>query len=298
MRKYYIIAFCAGLAVFVAVAIGSIDNDSSNSFGRFFSKIFSKNPAGRFKRSGNIQAAPQTNNGAPQTHTEPLNYKYIILIMDDAGVTPDTDILNFPYPLNISVLPHSRYTGLWVNKLENQSVHETLLHIPMAAYSEPSSGIQPGMNEEQIENYLNRCINSVPTFSGANHHQGSLATRDKILMQKFFSVYKNTQKYYVDSVTISGSRAYQEAVHQGVPALKRDIFIDNNTSSRYLKKQLLSALKISEKRGYAVAIAHVTTRNFLNVLTGMDNVFKKSGIRFIKISDFLKIWQNRSRVIS
>ena len=89
--------------------------------------------------------------------------------------------------------------------------------------------------------------------------------------------------FFVDSLTSAYSIAWQQAVGQAVPALTRDVFLDNDTGIDALEKQFQQAMDIAKKHGSAVLIGHPypTTVAFLNKSLGR---LDEAGIRLVSAS--------------
>jgi polysaccharide deacetylase 2 family uncharacterized protein YibQ len=50
--------------------------------------------------------------------------------------------------------------------------------------------------------------------------------------------------------------AYDEALRMGVPAVKRDVFLDADADRGRIKSRLVELFKLARKRGRAVGICH------------------------------------------
>jgi polysaccharide deacetylase 2 family uncharacterized protein YibQ len=67
---------------------------------------------------------------------------------------------------------------------------------------------------------------------------------------------KKTGFFVLDSMTHPGSVLHKEAAKHGIPALKRDIFLDTEYSKENVLRQLRKAEKIALITGRAIAIGH------------------------------------------
>ena len=62
--------------------------------------------------------------------------------------------------------------------------------------------------------------------------------------------------YFVDSYTTHESVALQIAAESGVPAIKRDVFLDTDPAPEMLAKEFERLKKLARENGLAVAIGH------------------------------------------
>ncbi len=299
MKKIYIFALLFSLFIFTIVIIASIEKDTSNSFWREIGSWFKRKT--RIKKQIDLsnnngkKISPKLKNmeAAKKQKLHPVKCKkcvYMIVILDDAGLLKKTyGLLKYKRPLNFSILPGQFFTTFWKRKINKRRIHEIMIHIPMAAYDYPKSGIRPGMNADYIRKYLKKLTEKFPEAKGANNHQGSLATSNHFLMKKFFKVYKNTGLYFVDSITSNRTAAYYYAKKNNVKALRRNYFIDNRKSTSYIYRQLKIAVKYAKRKGHVVVIGHTTSRNLIKALHAMEKIFVKYKVRFITVSNFLKL---------
>jgi uncharacterized protein len=97
----------------------------------------------------------------------------------------------------------------------------------------------------------------VPHAIGVNNHEGSRLTQDARSMDWLMQALKhNGRLFFLDSRTSPKSIAYETARDQGIPALKRDVFLDNVASRRAVNRRFDELLSIARRRGHALAIGH------------------------------------------
>ncbi|PVX00877.1 divergent polysaccharide deacetylase family protein, partial [Campylobacter jejuni] len=73
---------------------------------------------------------------------------------------------------------------------------------------------------------------------------------------------KNQNIFFVDSKTIGNSKADKIAKELNVPYIQRDVFLDNEDDVNYVKKQLESAVKLTQKKGFVIAIGQPRKKTF------------------------------------
>ena len=218
----------------------------------------------------------------------------IALIIDDIGYRQsDETVLALPSAVTLSVLPHTS-RGKQLAKTAHEKGHEIMLHLPMQALNGKTlglGGLTNTMTEAQIRHTVIDAINSVPFAKGANNHMGSLLTQLDDPMLWIMETLKQKQLYFVDSMTTRFTKAGDKADQLGVPLLKRQLFLDNDTSANALEKQFSSMITQAHAEGNLVAIAHPypETIHFLRAnlqrlkIEGIDLV-PASSLLFINIS--------------
>ncbi len=186
----------------------------------------------------------------------------LVIILDDWGYSNQ----NFPYlrdialKLDVSVLPNHRYSRAAAETAHRYG-KEVMLHLPMEPlnldrkYWEKVT-ITTDMDEGQIGQTVLSLLDSVPYVKGVNNHMGSKATADRRLMNVVVKTLKGRVGFFIDSVSTPSSVVCKVAKENGMMCLSRDVFIDNDSSISYIKSQIRRALRVAEKKGYAVAIGH------------------------------------------
>jgi polysaccharide deacetylase 2 family uncharacterized protein YibQ len=129
---------------------------------------------------------------------------------------------------------------------------------------------------------------TVPLRSGMNNHMGSKATADLLLMTLVMRELKKRQFFFIDSRTHAASRAYDAALAAGVPALRRDVFLDHDRSRAYIRDRLYDLARIAVDRGQALGIGHVTHPDMYHVLKEVLPKLQKIAIQFVHASELLK----------
>ncbi len=266
----------------------------------FVSHIYSSH-AGEHSHQQNYTRKEDPDHAAPhddksnesQTKVSTDTFPRVVIIIDDVGVdmVNFTELMNIPYPLNISVLPNQRFSKICA-EIAEQKGHDVMLHQPMQPqngrdnYMGPD-GIRIDMKPARIKQILESNLKSLTHIKAVNNHMGSLATKHPEVMKPVMEILKKHRLIFVDSVTTGSSIAYNIAKENGVTALKRDLFIDAEPGYKYAKRQLLRIPKVLKKKKIGVVIAHsrLTTIKALNdILPKLE----KRGIKFIHISGIKK----------
>jgi len=112
---------------------------------------------------------------------------------------------------------------------------------------------------------------------------GSRATSDDRLMKMLAVELKERNLIFIDSRTVPNSRALPAMKIVGVPALGRDVFLDNYRDVENIQVQLQALLKVARRRGWAIGIGHSNRVN-LEALTEAIPIIEESGVKFVTVS--------------
>ena len=216
----------------------------------------------------------------------------IAVIIDDVGHSRSaaSDFLDIDLPIALSFLPGRPHTRELVEEAHARG-KTILLHLPMEPEGYP--GIDPGhgavlvgQNPAEIERILKENLKEVPHAVGLNNHMGSKATSDTRIMSNVLEFARNKGLIFVDSRTSAETVAYRVAMDMGVPALERDIFLDNKRDRDSMEKKAVELLDLAESRGWAVGIGHPYPETAKS-LEWMAREARRRDIRWITIEEIL-----------
>jgi hypothetical protein len=235
---------------------------------------------------------PQEKAAQPsRERTENFAGARVALILDDAGGAGEGQwaFLRLPAKLTFAVLPNLANSRRFAEEARAAG-HEVIIHLPMQPLAKEGQTwggeiLTPGMDERDIGRFLDSAIQSVPGALGINNHMGSLATSDRSLMGLLMPAIRVRGLFFVDSFTHSGSVAMEEAVRAGMPARRRDVFIDHVASPVYIENALRRLIREAAARGSAIGIGHVTHPVTWRVLRDQLPAYIASGVRFVGISE-------------
>ncbi|MEA3466058.1 MAG: divergent polysaccharide deacetylase family protein [Thermodesulfobacteriota bacterium] len=190
------------------------------------------------------------------------NIATIAIIMDDVGINLalGTAAINLDIPLTVAIIPGERYSTKLMNLAHNRQ-REILIHMPMEPSSYPQNdpghlGLFVDHSDEQIIAKTQQLIELLPYAAGGNNHMGSEFTRHGDKMDLVLREMKKKDLFFIDSLTIAKSVAYQQAQHLGIPSAMRDLFLDNDRDVVKILYQLQKLVNIAQKSGQAIGICH------------------------------------------
>jgi len=184
----------------------------------------------------------------------------IVIILDDWGYnTRDFAYLNsIKQTFNCAVLPDLKHSQK-AAELARASKKGVILHLhmqPKAVMPMEKSTIMSGMNENAVASITGKNFKSIGYPRGANNHEGSMATADEKVMSYLMRYFAQNGLFFIDSRTASNSAAIREAKKAGAFSAQRDVFLDNEKNSEYIKGQIEQLAGLAKKKGYAVGIGH------------------------------------------
>jgi polysaccharide deacetylase 2 family uncharacterized protein YibQ len=142
------------------------------------------------------------------------------------------------------------------------------------------------MDERRIRKTINNDIDQVPGIRGVNHHMGSKFTERSEKMKIVLRELKRHNLFYLDSRTTNLTVAYNLAKDMGVPAARKDVFLDNDLSSKAIGFQMERLLGISRYSGIAIGIGH-PHKETLDVLKEYAGILKKE-FKVVPVSELAK----------
>lgn len=208
----------------------------------------------------------------------------VAIVIDDLGHNKKSALrlFNINASLTLSILPHKPFT-VWIANEGHRRGHDIIGHIPMEA-KEPLSlgkgGLYAWMTDDEIRETLEEGLNSIPHIKGVSNHMGSAFTEDERTMDVVISVLKEEGLFFLDSFTTPRSVGARLAREQGIKTLKRDIFLDNKNNPAYIEAQWKKLVKVAEKKGYAVAIAHQKK----NTIEFLEKILSKNEVIVVPLS--------------
>ncbi len=232
---------------------------------------------------------------------------WIALVIDDFGFPATAKVvdgfLSLPFNVTFSIIP-GNIKSILIGKTVHAAGGKVFIHLPMEPTRKVAMGerdmVMVGMEAVDLEAILDRVSGELPFAVGLNNHMGSKATLDGPLMSMLAFELKKRGMVFIDSRTVKGSKAYPAMISAGVPALGRDVFIDNRDDTVGIPSRIQELLRIARHRGWAVGIGHARETT-LNALIELLPVINESGVGFVTADRLIKaVWsmQRRTQVAS
>ncbi len=216
----------------------------------------------------------------------------IAIIIDDLGYQLEAGqrSIKLPGPVACAILPGTpRAKSLAEAAFANGK--EVLLHLPLQSISQDSptepGGILLDMSRDQFAMMFSANLESVPYAIGVNSHRGSMLTRHPGHMSWLMEeIRRRGNLIFVDSYTTHKSIALQLARESGVPAVKRDVFLDADRRPETVEREFRRLKKLAKKKGAAVGIGHP----YATTLALLEREIPKlldDGIELVSISELV-----------
>lgn len=217
----------------------------------------------------------------------------IAIIIDDLGyqLTAGRRAVELPGPVSCAVLPQTpRATEL--AEAAFAAGKDVLLHLPLQPVGGADGGVEPGgivldMSRGQLGRSFAASLASIPHVVGVNTHRGSLLTRHPGHMSWLMQAIRaEGDLFFVDSYTTHESIALAIARESGVPAVKRDVFLDPDRSFATVEREFSRLKELARERGMAVGIGHPYPAT-LALLERELPKLEDEGFVLVSISDYI-----------
>ncbi len=218
----------------------------------------------------------------------------IVLIIDDLGnmqiAGERTAALDGP--VACAILPHTPYAAR-IAKDAHAAGKEVLLHLPLQSvepYQRTSSGmIRIDMTQTQLIQIFAIDIASVPYVVGVNNHMGSLLTQHPGHMNWLMGALQNRgDLFFVDSFTSEASVALQIAEEHDVPAIRRDVFLDNTPTYDAIDAEFQRLKSLALRHGMAVGIGHPYAQTLAYLERALPKL-REEGFQLIPVAEAIAI---------
>ncbi len=217
----------------------------------------------------------------------------LAIVIDDLGRNLESaaELAALPLPLTFAVFPRLK-NSTKVAAYFSDHHRDIILHVPMEPRGYPSVNPGPGallcaMGEAELSAVFIENLQSLSGIIGVNNHMGSRLTADSQKMIQVMKILRGRNLFFLDSRTIAGSVAYKKAVEAGIPALQRDIFLDNVQDKGHIVEQFRALIEVARVKGSAIGIGHPypETAAALGVLSEMAD---RAGVEVVALRELVR----------
>ena len=215
------------------------------------------------------------------------------IVIDDMGLSLESaaEFTALPLPLTFAIFPLLK-NSLKVASHFIDHNRDIMLHTPMEPRGYPLVDPGPGalfisMGDNEVRSVFLKDLQFIPGIIGVNNHMGSRLTADPQKMALVMEILKGRNLFFLDSRTIADSVAYKEAVEAGIPALQRDVFLDNVADVEHITEQLRALIEVARIKGRAIGIGHPypVTATALALLPEMAN---RAGVEIVVVRELVE----------
>lgn len=225
----------------------------------------------------------------------------IAIVIDDLGLRRSNTqkIIDLPSPMTLSFLPYAGDLQNQANRAKAAG-HEIMLHLPM----EPLGRHDPGPNallanldSAEFQRRLELNLDTFTGYASVNNHMGSKVTANATAMSRVMAELRSRGLMFMDSVTNPKSVAHSTAYKNGLPALKRDIFLDHHINRTFIRQQLAKTERLAKAQGYAIAIAHPHQQT-IDVLREWTSTLTARGFQLAPVTAIYRLSLERTNLVS
>lgn len=215
----------------------------------------------------------------------------IAFVIDDVGYhgAHKKHVKRLNVPMTYAVIPFVDSTKK-MSKFLNKQGAEIILHMPMASKRKSQNieeyMLHPHLSQKQIKENIEKCMEQVPYAVGVNNHKGSAFTANYEASLSMLKVVKSKKMFFLDSLTVKGSKIEEAAKKARCKVLVRDVFLDNKKEIDYIKGQIRQAVKIALKTGEAIAIGHYHKETLIAIYESLPEI-RRQGIEIVFLSELL-----------
>lgn len=215
----------------------------------------------------------------------------LAIIIDDCGyaLDPVRTLVSLPVPMSFAIIPFKSNSTNALQIIKSGG-RTAMLHLPMEPVeggSSESRSVKVGMTAEQIENFVQEAIDSLPGIAGVNNHQGSKATAHGPTIQVALKTIQKNGLFFIDSRTNSATVAEKKAQQLGIPTGHNSLFLDNSSNIGDIQKQIARAIKLADRYGSLIVICHAR-ENTAEAWKQSVKAMKESGITLVPVESLLK----------
>ena len=218
----------------------------------------------------------------------------LAIVIDDLGHNLESaaKFTALPLPLTFAVFPMLE-NSLKVAAYFADYNRDIILHAPMEPRGYPSVNPGPGallssMGDEELSAVFVEDLQFLPGIIGVNNHMGSRLTADPQKMAQVMKILRGRNLFFLDSRTIADSVAYKRAVEAGIPALQRDVFLDNVQDVEYIVEQFKALIEVARVKGSAIGIGHPYPET-ITALGFLPEMASQAGVEVVALREFVSL---------
>jgi polysaccharide deacetylase 2 family uncharacterized protein YibQ len=227
------------------------------------------------------------------TPPAPAALPRIAIIIDDLGYrsTEGFRAARLPGPVAVAILPHTTYAAALAREADSLG-KEIVLHVPMQAVEAAEvlgpGALEGGQTRAELARVLADDLAAVPLARAVSNHMGSSLTREREPMRWLMEELRSRGSLlFIDSYTTADSVALEVARDVGVPALRRDVFLDGAVSPEAIEHEWRRLVARAHERGFALGIGHPHAAT-LELLERVLPDLASTGVELVSLATLLR----------
>ena len=241
-------------------------------------QIYSEKPQKESAKKDDFAVVPFTPNGSVKGRAK------LVLIIDDVATFEHASMVkSIGLKITPSIFPATKTHPDTPNIARTFEFY--MIHLPMQAkhFDSPEIGTLT-INEsfESMHEKIKKIRRDFPRAKYTNNHTGSRFTSDYDAMDKAYRALIEQGFIFVDSKTIAQTAVARAAKKYNQPYISRDIFLDDDPSASAVRRELIAAVNLAKKRGYAIAIGHPKKNTIAVIKASKNNILKDVEVVYLK----------------
>ena len=241
-------------------------------------QIYSEKPQKEGTKKDDFAVVPFTPNSSVKGRAK------LVLIIDDVATFEHASMIkSLGLKITPSIFPATK------THPDTPSIARSfefyMIHLPMQAkhFDSPEIGTLT-INEsfESMHEKIKKIRKDFPRAKYTNNHTGSRFTSDYDAMDKAYRALIEQGFIFVDSKTIAQTAVARAAKKYNQPYISRDIFLDDDPSAAAVRRELVAAVNLAKKRGYAIAIGHPKKNTIAVIKASKNNILKDVEVVYLK----------------
>ena len=241
-------------------------------------QIYSEKPQKESAKKDDFAVVPFTPNSSVKGRAK------LVLIIDDVATFEHASMVkSIGLKITPSIFPATKTHPDTPNIARTFEFY--MIHLPMQAkhFDSPEIGTLT-VNEsfESMHEKIKKIRKDFPRAKYTNNHTGSRFTSDYDAMDKAYRALIEQGFIFVDSKTIAQTAVARAAKKYNQPYISRDIFLDDDPSASAVRRELIAAVNLAKKRGYAIAIGHPKKNTIAVIKASKNNILKDVEVVYLK----------------
>ena len=211
-----------------------------------------------------------------KSHKAPNGGPKLAIIMDDISTNAHvSELKKLSIKVTPSIFPPEKEHPKSAELAKEFSVY--MVHLPLQALNytnEKANTLRTGDSKEKISQRIKDIKKDFKGVKYINNHTGSGFTSDFKSTLALLDELKNSEIYFIDSLTTNKSTVLDASKKLGLKYAYRDVFLDNEQNVSKILKMINKAVAVAKKDGVAIAICHPYKSTFEALKIAQKDAFK------------------------
>ena len=226
-----------------------------------------------------------------KSHKAPNGGPKLAIIMDDISTNAQaSELKKLSIKVTPSIFPPEKQHPKSAELAKEFSVY--MVHLPLQALNytnEKANTLRTGDSKEKISQRIKDIKKDFKGVKYINNHTGSGFTSDFKSTLALLAELKNSEIYFIDSLTTNKSTVLDASKKLGLKYAYRDVFLDNEQNVSKILKMINNAVAVAKKDGVAIAICHPYKSTFEALKIAQKDAFKGVEVVYVdKIYEYYK----------